>query len=379
MISAVGSQTPLRILWLHPQLREYRKPFFSLMNADYRITFFFQQSSTVEHDFQAVVSQRKRMSGFAPWTLSWKDLRFLQKRIPEVDVVISSFIANCYTYVSLALARLHRKPVIVWEEWMELNRSKLHYRVRDAVCRKLLLHVDCIYTLGPRQESLYVNLGYPPERIFRANEYPGHVFSSIEPRSGALPFPADRQVVLYLGRLIEIKGIEHLIRAVPAVRSRHDNAVLVVVGEGPERQRLKVLAESLHLGNVYFLGSIEDVRQRAFLYQRASVVVIPSITTYKSDPGPLVTLEALSSGTPVVLSDAVGNSHHIRPGVSGYIVPQRNPAALASAICQCLSGNIGTRPEILHEFARIPGFAFQKQKMDEAIARAFTKEARLSR
>jgi glycosyltransferase involved in cell wall biosynthesis len=115
------------------------------------------------------------------------------------------------------------------------------------------------------------------------------------------------------------------------------------------------------------------VGQRAFLYQRASVVAIPSITIDKSDPGPLVTLEALSAGTPVVISEAVGNAHHIRHGVSGFVVPQKDPAALADAIGRCLSGPVGTRREILEEFARIPGFAFQKQKMDEAIAKALTK------
>jgi len=364
-------KTPLKIFWLHPRLREYRKPFFSLMNSDYRITFFFQQSSEVEHDFHALVSRRNRSAQFVPWTMSWKDLHSLRAQIRESDVVISSFIGNCYTYLSLALARVYRKPFIVWEEWMELNHSKLRYAVREAIRKRLLPLADCIYTLGPRQESLYRDLGYPPERIFRANEYPGHVFSSVAPSPCEWNIRADGQVVLYLGRLIEVKGVDYLIRAFPAVVRRHDQAVLVIVGEGPEQRRLKTLAAELDLRNVHFLGSIQDVGQRAFLYRQARVVVVPSVaTSSRSDPGPLVTLEALSAGTPVVISEAVGNAHHIKNRVSGYIVPQKNPAALANAICTCLSGQVGTRREILDEFARIPGFAFQKQKMDEAIAKA---------
>jgi glycosyltransferase involved in cell wall biosynthesis len=373
-------KTAIRIFWLHPQLREYRLPFFSLMNSDYRITFFFQQSSDVAHDFDAVVSHRNRIVGLEPWAISRKDVPLLREQIRRSDVVISSFLGNCYTCLSLALARVYRKPFIVWEECTRVTSAKLRYWVRESLCRRLLPHIDCIYTLGPRQESFYVSQGYPAERIFRANEYPGHVFSSLEPRPCDLRVGADRQVVLYLGRLIEKKGVDYLIEAFPAVVRRHDKAVLIIVGEGPRERQLKALAEKLERRQVHFLGSIEDVGQRAFLYQRASVVAIPSIeTANQGDPGPLVTLEALSAGTPAVVSDAVGNCHHITHGVSGYVVPQRNPAALAGAICQCLSGNIGTRSEILHEFARIPGFAFQKQKMDEAIARALTKEARLSR
>jgi glycosyltransferase involved in cell wall biosynthesis len=367
-------KTAIRIFWLHPRLREYRKPFFSLMNSDYQITFFFQQSSDVEHDFHAVVSRRNRIAGFEPWTMSWKDVLILRDHIRRSDVVISSFIGNCYTYLSLAFARVYRKPVIVWEECMRLTHAKLRYAVREAICRRLLPHIDCIYTLGPRQEAFYLGQGYPAERIFRANEYPGHVFSALEPRLCDVPVGADRRVVLYLGRLVAKKGVEYLIEAFPAVARRHENAVLLIVGAGPKERELKALAERLDRTRVHFLGSIQDARQRPFLYQRASVVAIPSIeTSGLADPGPLVTLEALSAGTPTVVSDAVGNSHHITNGLSGYIVPQQNAAELADAICRCLAGNIGTRREILDAFARIPGFAFQKQKMDEAIAKALAE------
>ncbi len=75
----------------------------------------------------------------------------------------------------------------------------------------------------------------------------------------------------------------------------------------------------------------------------------------------------------MVASDAVGNSHHVENRVSGYVVPQQNAAELAEGICRCLSGNIGTLQEILDDFARIPRFASQKQKMDEAIAKALTR------
>jgi glycosyltransferase involved in cell wall biosynthesis len=375
MSPATGSsKTPIRIFRLHPQLREYRKPFFSLMNSDYRITFFFQKSSDIEHDFHAIVSHRNEIAGFEPWTMSWKDIPLLQEHIAKSDVVISSFIRNCYTYLSLALARARRKPFIVWEEWMGLYHAQLRYAVRDALCRRLLPLVDCIYTLGPRQESLYRSMGYPAERIFRANEYPGHVFSSMASSPCEVNVNEDSQIVLYVGRLVEFKGVDYLIRAFPAVERRHDKAVLLIVGDGPERPSLKTLTDRLALRRVHFLGSIQDVRQRAYLYQRATVVAVPSIETRNtSDPGPLVPLEALSAGTPVVISDAVGNCHHIKNGVSGYIVPQRKASELAEAICRCLSGNIGTRREILDDFACIPGFAFQKQKMDEAIAKALTK------
>ncbi len=49
----------------------------------------------------------------------------------------------------------------------------------------------------------------------------------------------DSQIVLYLGRLIEIKGIDYLMRAFPTVVRRHDQTVLVIVREGPEERRVK--------------------------------------------------------------------------------------------------------------------------------------------
>jgi glycosyltransferase involved in cell wall biosynthesis len=344
------------------------------MNLDYSITFFFQQNSDIKHDFDAIVSRRNTIAGFDPWGCSWNDIRLIGRHIRETDVVISSFIRNCYTYYSLCFASLYRKPIIVWDEWLRLNRAKVRYVIRDNIFRRLLPLIDCIYVLGPRQEYLFKKMGYPPDRIFRANEYPGYIYSDVEKHAFDIGVSEERQVVLYLGRLIEVKGVKYLIEAFQEIRHWHQNAVLIIVGDGPERNRLQDLANKGDRRNIRFLGNIVDIHQKAFLFHRASVAVIPSIETdTKSDPCPLTTLEVLSAGTPLVVSESVGNSNLVKEGVSGYIVPQRSPSELAKAVNKALSSAVGNREAILKEFAAIPGFENQKRKMDEAIRKALSK------
>jgi glycosyltransferase involved in cell wall biosynthesis len=341
------------------------------MNSDYPIDFFFQQNSDVKHDFEAIISTRNRVAGFEPWGCSWNDIRLLGRHIKETDVVISSFVRNCFTYYALFFAGLYRKPIIVWDEWMRLNRAKVRYMIRDKIGRSFFPLIDCIYVMGPRQEDLFKKLGFPPDRIFTANEYPGYIYSNVEKRPIELGVGAKNQIILYLGRLIEVKGINYLIESFQEIKQRHQDAVLVIVGDGPERTRLQDLANRIDRRDIRFLGSIVDIHQKAFLLQRANVAVIPSIETdTKSDPGPLATLEVLSAGTPLVISKSVGNSSFVKEGTTGYIVPQKCASELAKAISRVLSGGVGNREVILREFAAIPGFENQKRKMDEAIRKA---------
>lgn len=361
----------VKVFWIHPQLRDYRLPFFELMDNGYQITFFYIIDGPIDHHFTVATSRAKCMSGFEPWSMPLRDINILRKNVKKSDVVISSFIRNCHSYYAFVFAKMYRKPFIVWEEWMRMNRSKIRYLLRDYVCGKLLKYVNCIYTLGVCQEHLYLKMGIPTDRIFRANEYPGFIYSLIDPVRVARTDLSECDVVLYIGRLIKVKGVEYLISSFSEVIHQNPNAVLLIVGEGSEESSLRDKVTRLGLNCVQFLGPIYDVNQKAYLYQTARVVVIPSIETdNKCDPGPLVTLEALSAGTPIVISRAVGNSYHVRQGLSGYVVPPKDPTALAGAICRCLRGEIGSRSAILDEFSLIPGFSHQKYQMDMAIAKA---------
>jgi len=130
--------------------------------------------------------------------------------------------------------------------------------------------------------------------------------------------------VLAAGRLSPEKGIDVAIRAVGEI----DGAVLDIAGTGPDEASLRRLADSAAPGRVRFHGLVAKAEVERLMLA-ASVVVVPS-RWYENQP--MVVLEALARGVPVVGSALGGMPELIDPGVTGDLVPANNPAALAAAL-----------------------------------------------
>ena len=135
--------------------------------------------------------------------------------------------------------------------------------------------------------------------------------------------------VLVLARLVPIKGVDVAIAALDRVRARVD---LVIAGDGPERARLEALAAGR--ANVRFLGEV-STRERDALLARASLVAIPSrvLPGGRTEGMPVVALEALSAGVPVVASGVGG----LADLAEARLVSPDDPDALAHAIDRTLA------------------------------------------
>ena len=137
-------------------------------------------------------------------------------------------------------------------------------------------------------------------------------------------------VIGFVGRLTDQKGVEYLLRAVPDVLARFPGTKFVIVGDGPERGRLERLAGELQVtAAVDFAGYQASPVSHI---QAMDVVAIPSIY----DPFPLVTLEVMALGRPVVGSAVGGIPEAVEEGRTGLLVPPREPGALAAALVKLL-------------------------------------------
>lgn len=154
----------------------------------------------------------------------------------------------------------------------------------------------------------------------------------------AVGLPPEQHMILFVGRIQAIKGIDTLIRAMalvlgrrPALRGKISLSIIGGVGDpaaDSELMRLQALREALGIGDlVTFLGS-RDQDTLVDYYNAASVVVVPS--HYESFG--MVALEAMACGTPVIASDVGGLSLNIADGFNGYLVPQGDVAELAYKI-----------------------------------------------
>jgi glycosyltransferase involved in cell wall biosynthesis len=142
-----------------------------------------------------------------------------------------------------------------------------------------------------------------------------------------LPLPDHAPVLLAVCRLAPQKGLDTAVRALPAI----PDAVLVVLGEGPERAALTSLAAGLGVGDRLLLpGRVGDV---AALYRRAELLVHPA----RWEGFGLAMLEAMLAAKPVVAARAGSTPELVHDGETGLLVPVDDPDALAEAVNSLLA------------------------------------------
>ncbi len=154
----------------------------------------------------------------------------------------------------------------------------------------------------------------------------------------------DYRTILFVGRIEPLKGIDNLLRAIARVVERRPELraglCVPIVGGDPDRVReddemvrLQELREELGIGDVVtFLGA-KDQDTLQYYYSAAEMVVMPS--DYESFG--MVALEAMACGAPVIASDVGGLSFLVKQERTGYRVPARDPAALATRIARLLT------------------------------------------
>ena len=157
---------------------------------------------------------------------------------------------------------------------------------------------------------------------------------------------AEENVILYVGRVEPLKGIDILVRAVPLLECA-DNLRLLIVGGNPsgdaERGRLESMAESLGIrDSVTFTGPVPQDRLPAY-YSAADVFVLPS----HAESFGLAALEAMACGTPVVVSRVGGLKTFVENGKTGYLAPWRCPESFAQRLDMLLAN-----PHLRHAMGR---------------------------
>jgi glycosyltransferase involved in cell wall biosynthesis len=197
--------------------------------------------------------------------------------------------------------------------------------------------VDRVVAVSPAiADSTRRERGLRPERILTIEN--GVDLAALEPglrrrdetrRSWGLS--AEDAAVGVVGHLSPIKGHADFLHAAALVAAAHRRVRFFVVGDGPLRSSLEALARDLGIADrVAFMGARDDVpRQLGML----DLVVVPSHAEGMSN----ALLEAMAMGRPVVATAVGGNVDVVRDGVTGLLVPPREPTALAGALAELLA------------------------------------------
>jgi colanic acid/amylovoran biosynthesis glycosyltransferase len=152
-----------------------------------------------------------------------------------------------------------------------------------------------------------------------------------------------------IGRLVEKKGFGVAIEALSRIRSELPRPVAYhVIGDGPMRSELEGLARKHGLDDTVVFHGEKARADVARLLDTMHVLLVPSVTAQNGDVEglPMVLLEAMARGLPVVASDHTGIPEAIQHDATGWLVPERDPDALGKAIL-----NVARHPERWHEVA----------------------------
>lgn len=161
----------------------------------------------------------------------------------------------------------------------------------------------------------------------------------IKPGSIRGKFGVDGNVILYVGRLIDWKGIDYLINAMPRVIDAVPKTKLFIVGSGPLKSDLLKLSERLNIKkSIIFIDAVSQSDLIDF-YSLADLFVMPSIINDKGETEGLgvVLLEAMACGLPVIGTNVGGIRDIIKDGQTGLLARQKDSDDLATKIIRLFS------------------------------------------
>jgi glycosyltransferase involved in cell wall biosynthesis len=168
--------------------------------------------------------------------------------------------------------------------------------------------------------------GYPAERV--VTHYIGVDTDQFAPDGG----PRE-EVVLFVGRLVEKKGCEYLMRAMAPILKRRRELRLVIIGDGPQRVALQDLQYALGAPGIEFRGAVDSSAIKSAM-ARASILAAPSVTAASGDSEglPIAICEAQAMGLPVVATHHAGIPEVVEDGVTGFLAREKSVEELRAAI-----------------------------------------------
>ena len=209
--------------------------------------------------------------------------------------------------------------------------SPLKQKIFQIIERILAKKTDCIVAVskqvasdllalgvGEREQIKVVPLGLELEPFLAVKPHP---FLKDE-----LGIPRNHLLIGAVGRLAPVKNIKFLIRCFTRLAEKNTDLHLILVGDGPERKNLEVLAQNLGVRQkTHFLGWRRDLSR---IYGGLDIVALTSV----NEGTPVAILEALASGRPVVATSVGGVSEVLENGTLGKLVPPGDEGAFCEAL-----------------------------------------------
>jgi glucosyltransferase len=285
---------------------------------------------------QRIFAKARQTAGIAPpWVI--------RKLKAEGAAIIHAHFGQD-AILALPYARKLNVPLVVTLHGHDVNVRQECYRSGElgfwqkrypeqfaAMLRQSNVHFIAV-SKAVRQAA--VEYGVPEDRL--AVCYTGIDIRQFQP--GPKPIAERPRRIVFVGRLVEMKGCEYLIKGFQEIQRSIPDAELVIAGDGPLRGALEALARKLNVA-VEFLGAVtQDVVKQQL--NEARVFCLPSITASNGnfESFGMVLLEAQACGVPVVTS-ALGGMEGLADNVTGFTFAEKDVGALAKRVSKILKNN----------------------------------------
>jgi glycosyltransferase involved in cell wall biosynthesis len=200
----------------------------------------------------------------------------------------------------------------------------------------VLNHINTLTVVSRAMLENVQSMGVDPKKV-------SVIPMGVELKKRFIP-PAERNekhALLFVGRLVEKKGLRYLIEAMPRILEQNPSAYLRVAGDGPEKTALEQRISKLGINDrVQFLGPICNEDLPPF-YQTSNIVIFPSVIAADGDREGfgLVLVEALGCECALVVSDLPAMQDIISDGKTALVVPQKNAKLLADRVNELLDNS----------------------------------------
>ena len=362
----------------------YRIPPFNCLAKDEDIdltVFFFAETETrrswlvekekIQFNYQVLWGlQLGKSYQSAPVFVNPDAIYQLWKQQP--DVIICGGWHHFTHWLAFVYARMTKTPLLIWSE-STLKDERSSSNIKHKLKTWIVNQADGYIVPGNAQTKYLLDLGARKDRIYIApNAVDSDFFTSQaqyyrqQKAVCQQKLGIDGCVILYVGRLIDEKGIPELLEAFTKL-SGNKLLTLVIIGDGSRSQYYHSYTQQNQLDNVVFTG-FQPQSALPQYYGIADIFVFPT----RSDPWGLVLNEAMAAGLPIVCSDAAGAAPDlVVNGKNGYLVPVGNVEKLSEAL-QILVEDESLREKMgLHSSDIIAGYTPQKmaQGLKEAIVK----------
>ncbi|MCP5151182.1 MAG: glycosyltransferase [Ectothiorhodospiraceae bacterium] len=257
----------------------------------------------------------------------------LLARSRGVEHLHAHFASNA-TAVALLASRLSGITYSFTAHARDIYHTYVDAETDDAVRRRKIAESAFLVTVSEYNRRYLAELAGAQHAPKVRRLYNGIDLGLFEPRDA----PVREPLVLAVGRLVEKKGLRHLVEACALLRARGIDAPCVIVGDGPERDQLSAMIRELGLEGSVRIDPPMPQERLVRQMREASVLALPAVVSASGDRDglPTVLLEALALGVPAISTRVAGIPEIIEDGRTGLLAEPGDAAGLADAIARVL-------------------------------------------